>query len=163
MIVAFCQIRVKGIYQFVFLNFEALTIWFTCLRRVTERDIFRSTVFTNVESRPWIKYEKEILQIRYLYSLDRIIIQKILVHSLSVNRKKIRRGTIFDRTHTLSILRFDYNFSGNRSICCHQLHFRYDQKQNHAVTKNEASRRYWCGKSCYMAHSLKSLEFCAIL
>ena len=52
-IVAFCQVTVKGIYEFVYLNFETLTNWFTCLQYVIERNIFRPTVFIDVGNRAW--------------------------------------------------------------------------------------------------------------
>ena len=65
----------------------------------------------NVENRPRKKYEKEkILQINYLYNLDRITIQKIQVNPSSVKHKNIRRGTIFGIPDTLTILCFDCNF-----------------------------------------------------
>ena len=69
-----------------------------------------------------------ILQINYLHNLDRITIQNLQVNSSSVERKSIRRGTIFGRPDTLTILRFDCNFSANDSMCCHRLHSRYDRK-----------------------------------
>ena len=83
-----------------------------------------------------------ILQINYLYNLDRITIQKIQVNPSSVKHKNIRRGTIFGRPDTLTILCFDCNFSGNDSMCCHRLHSRYDRKQNHTIAQNEAPHRY---------------------
>ena len=86
--------------------------------------------------------KKIILQINYLYNLDRITIQKIQVNASSVKHKNIRRGTIFGRPDTLTILRFDCNFSGNDSICCHRLHSRYDRKQNHTIPQNEAPHHY---------------------
>ena len=64
--------------------------------------------------------KKEILlQINYLHNLDRITHQKIQANLSSVKHKKIRRGTIFGRSDTLTFLRFDCNFSGNDSMCCH--------------------------------------------
>ena len=48
--------------------------------------------------------KETILQINYLYNLDRIRIQKIQVNPSSVKRKNIRRGTIFGRPDTLTIL-----------------------------------------------------------
>ena len=83
-----------------------------------------------------------ILQINYLYNLDRITNQKIQVNPSSVKHKNIRHGTIFGRPDTLTILRFDCNFSGNDSMCCHRLHSRYDRKQNHTIAQNEAPHRY---------------------
>ena len=83
-----------------------------------------------------------ILQINYLYNLDRITIQKIQVNPSSVKHKNIRRGTIFGRPDTLTILRFDCNFSGNDSMCCHRLHSHYDRKQNHIIPQNEAPHHY---------------------
>ena len=47
---AFRQATVKGIYRFVYQNFEARANWFTWLRCILERDIFRPTVFINVEN-----------------------------------------------------------------------------------------------------------------
>ena len=96
-----------------------------------------------------------ILQINYLYNLDRITIQKIKVNPPSVKHKNIRRGTIFGRPDTLTVFRFDCKFSGNDSMCCHRLHSRYDRKLNHTIAQNEAPHRY-CGKeTCYRAHPLK--------
>ena len=83
-----------------------------------------------------------ILQINYLYNLDRITIQKIQFNPSSVKRKNIRRRTIFGRPDTLTILRFDCNFSGNDSMCCHRLSSRYDRKQNHIIPQNEAPHHY---------------------
>ena len=83
-----------------------------------------------------------ILQINYLYNLDRITIQKIQVNRSSVKYKNILRGTVFGRPDTLTILRFDCNFSGNDSMCCHQFHSRYDRKQNHIIPQNEAPHHY---------------------
>ena len=50
MIVAFCQATVKGIYRFVYLDFETFANWFTWLRCVVEQDIFRPAVFINVDT-----------------------------------------------------------------------------------------------------------------
>ena len=72
--------------------------------------------------------KETILQINYLYNLDRIANQKIQVTPSSVKHNNIRRGTIFDRPDSLTILRFDCNFSDNGSMCCHRLHSRYDRK-----------------------------------
>ena len=83
-----------------------------------------------------------ILQINYLYNLDRITIQKIQVNTASVKHINIRCGTIFGRPNTLTILRFDCNFSGNDSMCCHRLQSRYDCKQNHIIPQNEAPYHY---------------------
>ena len=47
---AFRQATVKGIYRFVYQKFEARANWFTWLRCIVERDIFRPTVFINVEN-----------------------------------------------------------------------------------------------------------------
>ena len=47
-----------------------------------------------------------ILQINYLYNLDRKAIQKVQVISSSVKHKNIRRGIIFGRPDTLTILCF---------------------------------------------------------
>ena len=80
-----------------------------------------------------------ILQINYLYNLDRITNQIIQVNLSSNKHKSIRPGTIFGRPDTLTILRFDCNFSGNDSMCCHRLH---DRKQNHTIAQNEAPHRY---------------------
>ena len=82
-----------------------------------------------------------ILQINYLYNLDSMTIQKIQVKPSSVKHKNIRRGTIFDRPDTLTILRFDCNFSSNDIMCCHRLHSHYDRKQNHTIAQNEAPHR----------------------
>ena len=68
-------------------------------------------------------------------------IQKIQVKPSSVKHKNIRRGTIFDRPDTLTILRFDCNFSSNDIMCCHRLHSHYDRKQNHTIAQNEAPHR----------------------
>ena len=54
--------------------------------------------------------KEKILQINYLYNLDRITIQKIQVNPSSVKHKNVRRGTIFGGRDTLTILRFDCNF-----------------------------------------------------
>ena len=45
-----------------------------------------------------------ILQINYLYNLDRITVQKVQVIPSSVKHKNIRRGIIFGRPDTLTIL-----------------------------------------------------------
>ena len=86
--------------------------------------------------------KEAILQINYLYNLDKITIQKIQVNRSSVKHKNIRRGTVFGRPDTLTILCFDCNFSGNDSLCCHRLHSRYDRKQNHIIPQNEAHHHY---------------------
>ena len=83
-----------------------------------------------------------ILQINYLYNLDKITIQKIQVNPSSDKHKSTRRGTIFGRPDSLTILRFDCNFSGNGSICCHRLHSSYDRKQNYNIAQNESPHRY---------------------
>ena len=57
-IAAFCQATLTDNYQFVYLKFEAFANRFTCLKCIIERGTFRPTVFINVESRPWKKYEK---------------------------------------------------------------------------------------------------------
>ena len=54
--------------------------------------------------------KEKILQINYLYNLDRITIQKIQVNPSSVKHKNVRRGTIFGGRDTLTVLRFDCNF-----------------------------------------------------
>ena len=106
-----------------------------------------------------------ILQIKYLYNLDRITILKIQVNPSSVKHKNICRGTIFGTPNTLTIVRFDCNSSGNDRMCCHRLHSRYDHKQNHTIAQNEAPHRYRGRKPCYRAHLLKckSAQSCAFL
>ena len=66
-----------------------------------------------------------ILQINYLHNLDRITNQRIQVNPSSVKHKNIRRETIFGEPDTLTILRFDCNFSGNGSMFCHRFHSRH--------------------------------------
>lgn len=68
--------------------------------------------------------------------------QKIHVNSSFFKRKNTRCGTIFDGPDTSTILRFDYNFSGNVRMCFLQLHLHYDRKQNHAIAQNEIPRGY---------------------
>ena len=104
-----------------------------------------------------------ILQINYLYNLDRITIQKIQVNASSFEHKNICCGFIFGRPDTLTILCFDCNFSGNDSMCCHQHHSLYGLQKIHTIAQNEAPHRYWGRKTCYRAHPLKcnSAQSCA--